>query len=560
MRDYVGIANQYISDVLTGTVLACNFVKSACERQRDDLEKQGFIYSFDVSRASHVCAFIELLTHIKGEWRGRRITLEPWQIFILTSVFGWIDYDGYRRFKTVYTEVPRKNAKSTLSSGVGLYCLLADGEGGAEVFSAATTRDQARLVFNDAAAMVNNNAGLRKRFNAQVMGKAIPHTIFTQETGSSFKALSRDQGGNLDGLNVHCGIIDELHAHKTRDVFDVIETATGARRQPLIWLITTAGFNRAGICYEQRTYSRKILDGSHEDQEYFSIIYTTDESDDWADPIAWEKANPNWGISVNPQDIERKARKALELPSATNNFLTKHLNIWVNADSAWMDMRKWDAQADHSLTLEQFEGEPVWLGLDLASKIDIAALVLLFMRRIDGKTHFYLFGKYWLPEETIENSDNSQYSGWARQGLLKETPGAIIDLDSIEEEIKAECSIYQVEECCYDPFQATQLATHLMNDGLEMVEVRATVQNFSEPMKELEALILDGRLHHNGDPILTWMISNVVCHIDAKENIYPRKENEQNKIDGVVAAIMALNRALFHEESRTDYSEGLLVV
>lgn len=560
MRDYVGIANQYIEDVLSGKIPSCKYVREACARQKEDLKRKNFKYSFDIARASHVCKFIELLPHIKGEWRGRPIELEPWQIFILTTVFGWIDENGYRRFKTVYTEVPRKNAKSTLSSGVALYCLVADGEGGAEVYSAATTRDQARIVFNDAAQMVNQCLGLQKRFGVKVMGKNIPHTIFTQESASNFKPLSRDQGGNLDGLNVHCGIIDELHAHKTREVFDVIETATGARRQPLLWLITTAGFNRAGICYEQRAYVIKVLSTAHDDEEYFGIIYTIDEADDWADPISWEKANPNWDKSVNPQDIERKARKALELPSATNNFLTKHLNVWVNADTAWMDMRRWDAQADHSLTLEMFEGEPCWIGLDLASKVDIAALVLLFKKQVNGETHYYMFGRYWLPEETIASSPNSQYQGWVRQGLINETDGPIIDFDEIETQIKADCSTFQVEECCYDPFQATQLATHLMNEGLTMIEVKPTVMNFSEPMKELEALVLDGRLHHNGDPVLTWMVSNVVCHRDAKDNIYPRKEFEQNKIDGVVAGLMALNRGMIEEEGQTDFSNGLLIV
>ena len=553
MRDYIGIANQYIEDVLNGVMPACKYVIQACERQKDELTKKGFKYSFSEDRASHVCRFIELLPHVKGEWRGQPLTLEPPQIFILTTVFGWVDNEGRRRFKTAYIEVPRKNAKSTISSGVALYCLLADGEGGAEVYSAATTRDQARIVFADAVNMVNQCAGIRKRFGVEVMGKNAPHTIFNASTASNFKPLSRDQGGNLDGLNVHCGVIDELHAHKTRDVFDVIETATGSRRQPLLWLITTAGFNRSGICYEQRAYVIKLLSGVHNDDEYFGIIYTIDDDDDWTLPASWQKANPNWGVSVKPEDIERKARKAMQLPSATNNFLTKHLNVWVNADTAWMDMRRWDAQGDPSLKIEDFAGESCWLGLDLASKIDIAAEALLFKKKVDDQDHYYLFCRYWLPEETVENSENSQYQGWVRQGVIEETDGSIIDYDVIEEQIKKDCADYNATECCYDPFQATQLSTRLSKEGLTMIEVRPTVLNFSEPMKEFEALVLDGRLHHNGDPALTWMVSNVVCHRDAKDNIYPRKEFEQNKIDGVVAALMALNRAMFAEES-THYS------
>ena len=552
MRDYIQIANQYIDDVIEGKIAACKQVIRACERQKQDLAKNDFSYVFDETRASHVCKFIELLPHIEGEWEGKPLILDPWQIFILTTVFGWVDENDKRRFKTAYIEVPRKNGKSALSSGVALYCLVADGESGAQVYSAATTRDQAKVVFNVAAQMVNKSPGLRKRFGAEVAGKKFPHTIFCSPTNSSFKPLARDQGGNLDGLNVHCGVIDELHGHKTREVFDVIESATGARSQPLLWIITTAGFNRAGICYEQRAYVIKLLSGVHEDDEYFGIIYTIDEEDDWTDPEVWEKANPNWGVSVNPGDVHRLARKAIELPSATNNFLTKRLNVWVNADSAWMDMRRWDGQADHNLKIEDFIGVPCWFGLDLASKTDIAALVILFKKKIDNVVHYYLFGKYWLPEETVEKSENSQYSGWVRQGLITETDGAIIDYDVIEEEIKETGKLLDVEECCYDPYQATQISTHLSDEGIEMVEVGASVKNFSEPMKELEALTLAGRLHHNGCPVMTWMISNVVCHRDAKDNIYPRKEFEQNKIDGPVAAIMALNRAMFAEETSYD--------
>lgn len=549
MKDYVQIANQYIDDVTTERFPACKSVIKACERQRDDLAKEKFGYQFNHDLANRICLFVELLTHVKGEWRGKPILLEPWQVFILTTVFGWIDEDGYRRFKTAYSEIPRKNAKSTLCSGVGLYCLTADGEGGPEIYSAATTRDQAKITFLDAVQMVNGNKGLKNKFQTKVHGKAAPHCITSDYTGGSFKALSRDQGGNLDGLNVHCGLIDELHAHKTRDVFDVIETATGARKQPLLWLITTAGFNRSGICYEQRTYVNKILDKVQVDEEYFGIIYTIDDDDDWTDPSVWQKANPNWGISVNPKDIERKARKAMELPSATNNFLTKHLNVWVNADVCWMDMRRWDKMADPNLKIEDFKDCTGWIGLDLASKIDIAAKVIVFKRVIDGDDHYFVFCDFWLPEETIEASGNSQYSGWARQGHLISTEGAVINFDEIEEKIEQDCTDYDIEETCYDPFQATQMSGHLIDKGVTMIEVRPTVLNFSEPMKELESLVYDGKFHHDGNPVLTWMISNVVCHRDAKDNIYPRKENPQNKIDGVVAIIMAMKRALVPSEA-----------
>ena len=534
MKDYDQIARDYAERVVSGDIPACKLVRAACQRQLDDLAREDFEYFYFPELAERVCKFVELMPHIKGEWAGKPISLEPWQIFILSVVFGWVDSDGNRRFKTSYIEVPRKNAKSTISSGVALYCLAADAEGGAEVYSAATNRDQARIVWQDAKRMVEKSRGLQRRFGVATSA----HSIFVENTASVFKALSRDQGGNLDGLNVHCAIIDELHAHKTREVFDVIETATGSRSQPLLWLITTAGFNRSGICYEQRSYVCKVLNGAEKDEEYFGIIYTLDDEDDWALPESWQKANPNWGVSVKKDDIERKARKAMSMASAQNNFLTKHLNVWVNADTAWMDMRAWDKCADHDMDIADFEGQPCFGGLDLASKIDIASRVLMFER--NGVMH--VFDRHYLPEDTIESAANSQYQGWELEGFITSTPGNVIDYDEIERDILDDSSRFQIEELGYDPFQATQMSSHLLAEGVPMVEVRPTVLNFSEPMKELERLVISGKLKHTGSPVLTWMISNVVCHLDKKDNIYPNKEFPQNKIDGVIALIMAISR------------------
>ena len=528
---HTDIANQYIDDVLAGRIPSCKYVKEACQRQKDDLERD-FKYKFSLVHANRVCKFIELLPHIKGEWAGKLIKLEPWQVFILTTVFGWVDEDGFRRFKTVYEEEPRKNAKSTKSSGVALYLLGMDGEGGAEVYNAATTRDQARIVFQDAKRMVERSDGLKSRgFDTTA------HAIFQESTASTMKALARDQGGNLDGLNVHAAIVDELHAHKVRDVWDVLETATGARRQPLIWAVTTAGSNRAGICYEQRSYAIKILNGSVIDDEYFGIIYTIDEDDDWTDEESWIKANPNWGVSVNPDDIRRKARKAMEMAAAQNNFLTKHLNVWVNADTAWLDMRMWDS-CKQDIEIADFSGNKAWIAVDLASKTDIASVSIL----IEHGSKYALFVKNFLNEDACEDGRNSQYSGWAREGRLVTTPGNVTDYAVIEEEIKHLTAILDVQDVAFDPWQAQYIMQRLTESGVPVVEYRQTVQNMSEPMKELEAMVMRGALIHDGCPVLAWMMSNVVCHVDAKENIYPRKEFAQNKIDGAVAAIMAIGR------------------
>lgn len=550
-------AKAYVRGVLSGKTPACKWVRLACERFDRDWKawagtsrtpkKRGAPYWYDFAAGERVCQFIGQLPQVKGEWarRGQPLTLQPWQKFLLVSAFGWKrTSDGTRRFRTVYIEVPRKNGKSSLSTGVALYMLTMDGEIGAEVYSAATTRDQAKIVFEDGQAMVRRDAEFRKQLGAEVGA----HAIYVKRSGGRFQALSAD-GGTLDGLNIHCAVVDELHAHKTRAVYDVLETATGSRSQPLLWNITTAGSNRAGVCYEVRTYLTKILNGQDQDDTFFGCIWTLDDDDQWTEEAAWRKANPNFGVSLYPDDFARLAAKAMSMSSATNNFLTKRLNIWVNANTAWMPMDAWVKCGDPSLSIEDFAGEKCLTSLDLASKTDIAARVALFWRDLPGadgrqERHYYAFGRYYLPESAAEDGRNSQYSGWSHDGRLILTPGQVIDFAYIEDDLRDLSSRFEVQEVPYDPFQATQLSTRLAGEGFPMVEMRPTVLNFSEPMKELEKLVLQGRLHHDGDPVLEWMVSNVVCHYDNKDNVYPRKERPENKIDGVVALIMALGRAL----------------
>ncbi len=549
--NYVTVARRYAEAVVAGEILACRWVQRACQRQLDDLvrysgkaspfrfnpklkDKEGRTFQ----PADNLCAFIERLPHVKGPLAGEAISLEPWQVFILSTVFGWMKPDGKRRFRRSYIEVPRGNAKSTLSSALALYMLAADGEGGAEVYSLATTRDQARIVFGDAQTMARRSAGFRSRFAVNVGA----HNMHVLASGSKFEALSAE-GSTLDGLNIHFGCVDELHAHKTRTVYDVVETGTGKRDNSLLWVITTAGSNRAGICYEVRTFVTKLLDGVVQDDSQFGIVYGLDDGDAWDTEAALIKANPNWGISVRPEVLGPLQAKAMQLPSAINNFKTKHLNEWVNADTAWMDMRAWDACANSGLDLDAFEGQPCWIGLDLASKTDIAALMLIFQHP-EISDAYVAFGKYYLPEDTVNGAGNSQYPGWMRTGRLTVTPGNVIDFSWIEADLLDMASRFGIQAVAFDPFQATQLSTRMLSEGLPMIEVRPTVLNFSEPMKTVEALVLQKKLIHDGDPVLAWMASNVVAHLDAKDNIYPRKERPENKIDGIVALIMAISRAI----------------
>lgn len=548
-------AQRYMEGVRSGSVLACEWVRLACARQAKDLARKRFDYHFDVDHANAVVGFIEGLPHIKGsKFAGQLITLSDWQCFIVTTVFGWLNDQGKRRFRTAYIEVPRKNGKSTMSAPVALFCLSADGEPGAEVYSAATTRDQAKIVWGDARMMTQRSADFRAALGVDANARA----IFIARNASIFKPLSRDQQGNLDGLNIHCAIVDELHGHKDRGIWDVLETATGAREQPLIWAITTAGSNRAGICYEQRSYTLKILKGLHRDDTYFGIIYSIDEGDDPFDEKSWEKANPNYGVSVDPSDLRRKASKAKQMASALSNFKTKHLNVWVNADSPWMNMTSWEACADKTLDEADFQGENCIIAADLATKTDIAAKIKLFSKlHEDGTLHYYAFGTYFLPEEAVEDGRNSSYRGWEQEGYLTTTPGNATDFGVVENSIRDDCTLFHVEDAVFDPWQSAHMMQNLQADNLPVAEYRQSVQNMSMPMKELEALVLSKRLHHDGNPVLAWMIGNVVCHTDAKDNVYPRKEQPQNKIDGAVALIMALGRALLQKDDSGEFDSFL---
>ena len=544
MTDYVDKANKYILDVLNKKIPACKWVRLACQRQQKDLAKKKFAYRFDRDRANKICKFMELLKHVKGPKAGENIHLEPWQCFELTTLFGWVDKkEGYRRFTQAYEEVPRGNGKSTKLSGISLYMLCADGEQGADVYSFATTRDQARIVFDDALAMARGNEKLRKAFGLTCLN----NSMIILGTNSKFQPKSAD-AQTLDGLNTHCGLVDELHAHKTRQVFDVVKTSIGKRNQPLMFCITTAGFTLDGICMEQRRTVQKILEGSIEDDSYFGIIYTIDEGDDWKTEEAAIKANPNWGVSVTPKVVLSTLTNALVNPSAEKNYLTKHLDVWCNADTQWLQMDKWRKCYRPEVEISEFEGCPCIYGIDLATKIDIAVVIRLFWRvEEDEKVHYYTFPTFFLPSERVESSKNSQYVGWSRQGLIEVTEGPITDLTYIKNFIIEDMKKYDVISCAYDPWQATQMAQELLSEGAPMYELSPTVLNFSEPMKQVQALVYSKRLHTDGNPVLEWMASNVVAHMDAKENIYPRKENNENKIDGIVALIMAMNLVIKKE-------------
>jgi phage terminase large subunit-like protein len=542
-RDYAAIARQYEADVLADTIPACKWVRLSVQRNVDDLIRQDdpqYPYRYDPTKGDRACRFIASLPNIKGPQTGKPIELQPWQAWIVMTVFSWVSKaTGFRRFRRVYIEVPRGNGKSTLSSGIALYMLCADREGGAEVYSAAVSKEQAQIVFGDAQKMLRHEAAaqLRERLGLSVLAHGIHHP----KTNSLFRALASENGA-LDGLATHLSILDELHAHKTREVYDVMETSLGKRTQSLLWAITTAGSNRAGICFEVRDRITKILERVFEEETVFGVVYTIDDKDSWDTVEAARKANPNYGVSVFPDDLAQKLRAAQQQPSKQAAYKTKHLCVWVSTDSAWLDMTKVLRCADETLREEDFAGQPCVPGIDLASKLDLLAYVRVYPRVIDGTLHIYVFGTYYTPEARIEASANSQYRGWAIAGHLQTCPGEVNDYDLVTEAIKSDAKRVRVLEVAVDPYQVASIATTLMKEGLKVVEVPQMPKHLSPAMKAFEAAVASGTFHYNGDPVLTWALSNVVCHEDRNGNYFPNKASAENKIDPATALLTSLNR------------------
>ena len=465
------------------------------------------------------------------------------------SLFGWKRADGTRRFRVAYNEIPRKNGKSTLAAGIGLYLLIADDEPGAEIYSAATKRDQAKIVWGEAKAMRNATPALKRRIAAGARDLTI------EKTRSVFMPLGAD-ADTLDGLNIHAAIIDELHAHKSRVAWDVIDTATGARRQPLLFAITTSGSDPSTVCYEQHDYSVKVLEGVLPDDEWFAYIATIDqadpdvegdEGDDWADPKAWAKANPNLGVSVKLADLERKCRKARHTPSAQNAFMRLHLDVWTEQADRWISIAQWRACA-RPLDPVTLEGRECFGGLDISSKIDLTAFVLVFPPedRDDPAQAWDVLSWYWIPGENIiarQRRDRVNYPQWVADGLVEATPGNVIEQSAIFNKIVELGDRYDIRQTGYDNWNAADIGPKLEGEGFELVDMRQGFKTMSGPAKSFEALVVAARFNHGGNPVLTWMASNLALRRDPNDNYMPDKAKSGSRIDGIVAAIMAIGRA-----------------
>lgn len=552
-------AEQYARAVVSGEIPNCKWVVLAAQRHLDDLTRQDdpeFPYYFDPDEGERVCAFIEYLPHVKGKWakEAERLALQPWQSFVTVCLFGWLrKSDGLRRFRETYLKIPRKNGKSVLAAGIGLWMLVGEDEHGAEVYSGATTEKQAWEVFRPARLMLNQSSDVIDATGAEVWAKA----LVVPGDGSRFEPIIGKPG---DGASPSCGIVDEYHEHDTPDMVDTLQTGMGARSQPLLFIITTAGYNLAGPCYDKELQARKVLEGVVENPELFAVMYGIDVGDDWADPGILRKANPNFGVSVDAEFLEAQQRQAVQNAQQQTRFKTKHLNEWCSARSAWMNQALWTLAADPALTREELVATRAecYISVDLASKIDLASEQTLFRRLLAGRWHYYLFGRYWLPEETIEEPGPNQaaYRRWVIEGWLSTTEGATIDYDTIAQTVVEDVKASGAREFIFDPFNATHLSQKVGGEAgasLEVVEFQQKPWNFAVPMDEITSALKDGRFHHDGNPITAWCVSNVVGKVAKKDMFSPTKERPENKIDGAVAAIMAMSRAMVLEQQ----SEGV---
>jgi phage terminase large subunit-like protein len=509
--------------------------------------EQGCV--FDLKAAQRVRDFYRrFLRHSKGQWAGKSFELLDWQWRdVIGPLFGWKRPDGSRRFRRGYIEVPKKNGKSTLFAGLSLYLLTCDNEPGAEVYSAAVDRDQASIVFNEAANMVESSPHLSSRLAVVRSTKR----IVDHRSRSIYKALSADVPAK-EGLNAHAVLIDELHAQKSRELWDTLRYAGASRRQPLHLSITTAGYDRHSICWEQHDYALKVLDGTIEDPAFFAYLAAAGIEDDWTESEVWQAANPSFGTTIDAEQFAEDCREAQESPAKENSFRRYRLNQWTEQDIRWLPMERWDACGG---ALKELAGRECCAGLDLSSTTDLSALVLVFPDEDGGYDVLPLF---WVPEEGArkrERRDHVPYLQWIRDGIIEATPGEVVDYERIRRRIEELNKEFRICEIAIDRWNATQLAVQLADDGFEIISFGQGYASMSAPTKKLEELVLGGQLRHGGHQALRWMAGNVSIEQDAADNWKPSKKKSCERIDGIVALIMALDLAARHVPGRSIYEQ-----
>jgi phage terminase large subunit-like protein len=530
----------YALAVQSGDVPACRWVRLAVDRFFRDSAADSR-WRFDAQRAAGMMEDVQRFSHFKGEKAGEKLRLEGWQCFALMNLFGFVDpATGLRRFREGFVFVPRGNGKTTLAAPVGLVMAFMEGEAAAEVYAAAVSRDQARICFDAARHMALRasprvkSGRLSARAFSKVYGVDVQKHIIESSDGAVFKPLSRD-AKSLDGLNVYLGILDELASHPTSEVYDAIKTGAAKRREPLILSITTATQNTAGIGHSTYSYATKVLEQTLEDERFFALMYTVDPDDDIWDPATWQKANPNWGISVDPDSFGATAQKAGQNASGEAAFKTRHLNVWEGAEQSMFSMKAWNA-CRRDVSMDDVAEHPCWIGVDLAQTTDLCAKVYLF--DVDGVWH--IFAKCYLPQQAIDDARVAQYPEWMKAGELVATPGAATDFDLVERELLADIERLNVKALGFDPWQAGQMMKHIEEEtGALVYEVRPTVGHLSEACKELQRRHVGAGLAHDGNRVLAWCVANTVGKEDDNQNVKPTKTRNELKIDAAVAMIQA---------------------
>ncbi len=548
-RDYGAVLRGYVADVLGGRIVACKWVRLACERQLRDWARAEaeptWAYVWSDEHAARACEFIERLPHVEGKWKTPTIYLEPSQVFIVACLFGWRHREDpfVRRFTTLYLEMGRKGAKSTLMAGIGLFHLLWEFEPGAAVVCGATTGSQARVVFGIMQRMVRRSAWLREQ-GVEALANAI---VTVDGTAKPINAKASTQ----DGLNPSCIILDESHA-QTFELHDVLKSAQGARRNPLMLCPTTAGYDLLSIGYALRTTLTKILEQVYTAEHFLGIIFTLDEGDDWRDETTWIKANPTYGITPTTKWVKEFCSDAQQTPGMEGEFRVKVCSQWMQTASAWLSMTVWDACADPAIKLEDFTGKPCWIGCDLAQIDDLAAVALVFEK--DGT--LYAFVYFYLPVAVVEERARTvpAYRQWVTNKILRVTDGPMIDQQVIEADIRAWAKRFQVKAIVFDQFGSNIIASRLLTDGLPAQIQPKNAKTFTQPARELETRLKHGRFRHDGNACLKWNASNCVVERRIDDSILPKKESTEspNKIDGIDALLEAIG-ALLREPVRPSF-------
>ena len=550
-NNYIFDWDSYGQAVLNGSMPVSALTLLGVKRHYEDM-KLGHLRGlyFSEAHAQHALETFLFLKHSKGEFAGQDFIPEPWQVFWTAVLFGWLKADGTRRFKECWLEVPRKNGKTTWLVAILMQLFEFDGEGGAEVYTAATKMDQAKISHSEAVRMVQNSPWLKKHIGIRRDELYNP----TPGRADKFVPLGRDSK-SLDGLNPSAAGIDEVHAHPNSQIYDVIKSGMGARKQPMIVQTTTAGFDLSSFGYQQHLYAKKVLNGDFgtEADDFLSIIYTVDNVEDWTNPIEWQKANPNWGVTVFQERMAVDCAKAIRQVTEEPNFKTKHLNIWLASGTTWIRLPDWQACGDKTLKLDDFAGEKCWLGLDLAEKSDLASTCLIFKR---GKK-YYVFFKFYLNEYQAHMVGQEYFYKWERKGELTVTPGNSTDFDVIADDLRGFATKFKIQELAYDPKFAAYFAAKLLEEGLPMVEITQTATHFTLPIIETENMVLTGDLVHEGKESMDWQMQNVVMRESKFSGLrHPTKEKRELKIDGPVAMLLAMGRALVGESVETSFWES----